>query len=383
MTWDPNCQVTIGGVSYTSDVLDGVNLSYGRQTVWEQPRASFANVRVLTLDETHFDGEINDVLVITADDSSGNPITLFTGNITNIKSTRAAQGSVAGVTIHTVTAVGPFAAMSRAIIGGSSFPKEDDSDRMTRILTDSGVTIDVVDTPAIYELHTRPGESTTGYQLASTTANQIFGYIYETTDGKVGYANQSRRLNDVQDNGYFNIDESYILASNISTERSYTNILNDLILKYKDNASVTSSNATSQSLYGLASGIITTPIEDAVDAQNLADFYIATRSLPQTSLSEFTIELGSSFLANADRNELLAVNIGKPISIFVLPNSILNYAYTGFVEGWRFVINKKSCQLSLITSDATLSLVPTRWQDVSAATQWEDVDPVVKWYEYE
>jgi GDP-mannose 6-dehydrogenase len=84
--------------------------------------------------------------------------------------------------------------MSRKIIGESNWVKEMDTDRMTRIFTDAGQTIDVVDSPAIYEFAARPGERADAYSLAASFAQQAFGYIYETNLGKVGFANEIGRM---------------------------------------------------------------------------------------------------------------------------------------------------------------------------------------------
>ena len=35
MSWTIDPTVTIGGTDYTSDSLNGVNVTYGRSTIWE------------------------------------------------------------------------------------------------------------------------------------------------------------------------------------------------------------------------------------------------------------------------------------------------------------------------------------------------------------
>jgi len=382
MTWKPELTVTIGGTSYTSSTVDAVQVSYGRSNVWEQARTGYATITLVQFNETFLPIEINDSVMVTMDNSSGTSKTIFTGTVNNFESRRAAQGLIQGVTYHTITAVGPFAKMSRTEIAGSNYPKEDDDIRMNRILTDAGVTIDVVDTPAVYELMERPGNLIDAYTLAAQTANELFGYIYETTDGKVGYANQSRRLNEVQDNGYFEIPKAVIQWNSISTSRNLGNLLNSVTLEYRA-GTVTSSSAGSIATYGLAAGKITTTLHDVVDAQNLADFFVATRSNPQTNVSTFSVALESSLIADAKRDALIETYLGKPISISSLPLSLYDDTYTGFVEGWTLAANREQAVINLTTTDATFSLVPTRWQDVDPATEWQDVVATIKWFEYE
>ena len=382
MTWKPELTVTIGGTAYTSSTVDSVRVSYGRSNVWEQPRTGYATVTLVQFNETYLPIEINSSVVITMKNSSGTAKTIFTGTLNNYESRRAAQGLIQGVTYHTITAVGPFAKMSRTAIAGSNYPKEDDDDRMNRILTDAGVTIDIVDTPSVYELMERPGNLIDSYTLAAKTATELFGYIYETTDGKVGYANQSRRLNEIQTYGFFEIPKSIIQWASFSTSRDLNNLLNSVSIDWRA-GTATASAAGSISQYGLASGKFTTTLHNLVDAQALAEFYVNTRSVPQTNISSFSIPLESSLVSNAKRDTLIEIYLGKPIDITGLPSSLYNDTFSGFVEGWTIEANREQASITLSTTDSSLSIVPTRWQDVDPATDWTEVSGTIKWFEYE
>jgi len=383
MTWLPDATVTIGGTAYTSDVLWNASISYGRTNIWEQARASYASVEILNITDTHHTFEVNDLMVITIDNSTGTPVTVFTGRVTEIYSQAASIGSSGEAIIEKVIAVGPFAFMSRKLVGTTNYPKEYDDDRLTTILTEAGVTIDVVDTPGVYEFTARTASASDAYSLAAKYAQMAFGYIYETTDGKVGYANESHRLNDVQDNGYMLIPENYILSAGLSSNSTLNDITNDIVLSYKANATVTATDATSIALYGLQAASISTELEQTSEAQFQVDRYLLLRFKPETSLSNFTIQLDSSFLSNADRNALLAVYMGKPIQINNLPIPIVSTVYKGFVEGWNLTFNQYQAALTLTTTDSSLSIPPTRWQDVSPTQRWSDVGATIQWPDYE
>lgn len=383
MTWKPQGTVVIDGTSYTDKTLWNVQISYGRTNVWDQSRAGYANVQLLSTDGTHYNIDLNDVIVIKAKNSADVDVTLFTGKVTSVRNDIQSSGSEATAVISTVTAIAPMGDMARKIIGGSAYPKEYDDDRMTTILTEAGVTIDVVDTPPVYEFEARPGNSTDAYSLATFYAQMAFGYIYETTDGKIGYANESHRLNDVQDNGYWVIPESYILWSGVSTNRTLNDILNSIILTYKANAEVTSEDAGSIASFGRIGSRINTELENMSEAQYQADHYIALRSNPQTNLSQFSVMLDSSFVTSADLDTFLTMYMGKPIQISNLPNALVDSVYKGFVEGWNLSFNRYQANMTLISTDSSLSIVPTRWQDVSALQKWSDVGATVKWFEYE
>lgn len=383
MTWKPNGTVQINGSTYTDKTLWNVQISYGRSTIYDQARAGFANVQLLSTDGTHFNIEVNDVMVIKIKDSTNADVTIFTGKVTDIRSEVNSSGAAGTVVITNVTAVAPFAEMSRKIIGASSYPKEYDDDRMDRILTEAGVPIDVVDTPGVYEFTARAGNPTDAYSLAAYYAQMGFGYIYETPLGEVGYANESRRLNEVQDYGYWVIPESYILWSGVASNKTLNDIINSITLTYKANAIITQSDASSISSYGEVASRINTELENLSEAQYQADHYLALRAYPQTNLSQFSIMLDSSAVSSANLDILINMYMGKPIQVDNLPNAVIDAVYRGFVEGYTLAFNQYQANMTIISTDSSLSIVPTRWQDVSALQKWSDVGATVQWFQYE
>lgn len=383
MTWVPNATVTIDGVDFTGNTLNNASVNFGRTSVWDQPRASYASVEIFNPDNTHNGFEVNDSMVITLDDSNGDPITVFTGKVTTINNRMIGVGSAGEAAVTTLSAVGPMATMARSIVGTTSYPKEYDDDRLFTILTESGVTIDTVDTPGVYEFTSRSANPSDAYSLAAFFAQMAFGYIYETTDGKVGYANESRRTVEANTYGYFDIPESYILWRGIQSSKTLSDVLNSVILSYKSNATVTSSDAASIAAFGLLDANINTELENMAEAQTIADRYVTLRANPQTNLSAFTIELDNPIVDSGDLDTLLNIYMGKPIQVLNLPVPLLHIAYRGFVEGWSLNISRVQVFMTVISSDSTYSIAPTRWQDVNAALTWSAVDPALRWYEYE
>jgi hypothetical protein len=383
MSWKPNGTVTINGSTYTNQTLWNVQISYGRSNVLDQSRAGFANVQLLSKDGTHYNIQLNDTMVIKLENSSGTDVDVFTGKVTDVRNDVNSSGAIGTAVITTVTAITPFGQMARKVIGGSAYPKEYDDDRMDRILTEAGVTIDVVDTPGVYEFTARAANATDAYTLATYYAQMGFGYVYETPSGEVGYANESRRLNEVQDNGYFTIPEDYILWSGVSSNRTLNDLVNSVILTYKANATKTASDAGSITEYGTVASKISTELENAAEAQYQADRYILLRANPQTNLSSFSVMLDSSYMSDADRNIFLGMYMGKPIQVLNLPNAVIDTVYKGFVEGWVLAFNSVQANMTLTSTDSSLSIVPTRWQDVSALQKWSDVGATVQWFQYE
>ena len=380
--WNPQPTVVINGTSHTSLTLWNVSIGYGRTSIWEQARASFASISILNTTGTDHGFDMNQVVIVKVKNSAGADVTLFTGKITSVDNTIDASGSVATSAIQTITAVGPFADMSRKIIGGSAWAKEMDDVRMTRIFDDAGATIDVVDTPGVYEFMATTPPVTDAYSLAATYATQAFGYIYETSGYEVGFANESHRFVDARDNGYLTIPESYILWGGIASQKTLADITNAVSVTYRAGTE-SAADATSQVTYGIVAASVNTELHDAADAQVQADRYIALRAYPRTSLSSFTVQVDSSVVSDANRDKFLAMAMGEPIQIDSLPIPIKNTTYRGFVEGYSFSINRYQMSLTLTSSDYSYSVTPTRWQDVPAADIWSGVNPAVEWVTYD
>lgn len=380
MTWIPDASVTIDGTNFDDKSLAGIQVSFGRQTIWEQPRAGYAIVNILNTTNSDFAFQPNQSLVITIDNSAGTPVTIFTGKITDIRNRIDAAGPSLKTAIQQITAVSPLAGMSRSVIS-ANFAKEFDNVRIDSILTSAGVSKDTVD-GGVYEFQAISAGNADAYTLAAKYAQQSFGYIYDTPDGKIGWANESRRSIDVATNGYFNLNKSYLLRNGLTSAKTLNNLLNDVLLSYRA-GTVTSEDLSSQTTYGLAAGTITTELHNLSDAQLQADRYITLRATPRTNLGQITIPLDAPIVTDSDRDNLINMKHGKAIQISNLPLAIKNSNYRGFVEGWTFLIYRTTCQLTMLTTDATLSIVPTRWQDVSATLQWSGVGATVQWATYD
>jgi hypothetical protein len=381
MTWNPNCTVTVDGVDFSSKAINTVSVTYGRTSYWEQARTGYTTVEIVNWDDTDYAFEINDSVVVTVDNASAVARTVFTGKVTNIASRMVAVGSVEEVAVITLTAVGPFAAMSRKILS-TSYAKQFDSARMTSILTDAGVTIDTVDSPGIYEFAPTGALVADAYSTAAKYAGMANGYIYETADGEVGFANESRRSVEVTANGYMTIPENYILWRSVSSNKSLGDILNSINLTWKSGTE-TSSDATSIAAYGLLGASITTELEHAAEAKELADKYVALRRVPRLNMSSFTIQLDSLNVSSADLDKFLQMTMGKAIEINDLPVPLIPTNYYGFVEGWILQVTRNQAVISLTTSESSYSIQPTRWQDVDAALAWNAVGAAVQWATYD
>lgn len=383
MDWIIDPTVTIHGVDYTSDVLNGISINYGRPSIWEQPRAGIAQIQIINLNDADILVSLNDPVTITVDDSTNSPVTVFTGKVQSISNSVQAVGRSGIAIIHNITAISPMADMARVITHTTSWPKEYDDARLTRIINDSGVPVDVIDSPGVYEFTADAANSADCYYWATYYAQMAFGYIYDTTDGKIGYANESRRTIEAATYGFSSIPTDVILYGNVNSEINLNNLLNKVRLEYKANAIVTASNTSSITQYGEQAADIFTELEDAAQAQFQADRYIYLRSTPQTVLNNFTVQLNTSAMTSTVLDDLLSVYLGKPIQVVDFPTGIYNGIFKGFVEGWNLRIERNTATLDLQVSKNSLSQTPTRWQDVNPALVWSAVSPTVQWQDYE
>jgi hypothetical protein len=382
MTYKPNATVTVDGVDYTGDSINFVSIRYGRDNIWSQARPGYATIEILN--DTNVDNgfDMNHSVVIKVENSTGTDVTVFTGVITSVVNKVDASGAVGTAAIQTITAVTSMAKMSRVQIHLGNYPKEFDDERMTRVFTEAGVTVDVVDTPGIYELQSSTADPTDSYTLAARYAQMSFGQIYDTTADTIGFANESRRFVYARDNGYTVIPKSNVLWRGIQSEKTLADIMNSIILNWRA-GSVLRSDATSISDYGKVEANISAELHNEVDAEFQAERYIALRAIPRTSLSSFQVQLDSSAVSNALRNTLIGCYMGLPIEIDNLPIAIKNTTYRGFVEGWNLRFSREQMVIEMKTSDFTYSITPTRWQDVDPADTWNSVGATVQWDTYD
>jgi len=382
MTYKPNATVIVNGVDFTNDSINFVSIRYGRDNIWNQARPGYATIEILN--DTNVDNgfDMNHSVVVKVQNSTGTDVTVFTGVITSVVNSVNSSGEFGTAAIQTITAVTSMAKMSRAQIHLGNWPKELDDERMTRIFTEAGVAIDVVDTPGVYEFQANTASPGDSYTLGARYAQMAFGNIYDTTADTIGFANESRRFVYARDNGYTVIPKSNVLWRGIQSEKTLADIMNSIILNWRA-GSVLRSDATSIADYGKVEANISAELEKNADAVFQAERYIALRAIPRTSLSSFQVQLDSSTVSNALRNTLIGCYMGLPMQINNLPIAIKNTTYRGFVEGWNLRFNREQMVIEMKTSDFTYSITPTRWQDVDPADTWNSVGATVQWDTYD
>ena len=405
-TIDP--KVTINGVEYKDKAINGVSLTNGRTTVDEQPRAGYATITLVTPDNSYPAIEIDQKVVVQVDDSTGTPVTIWTGWISDVESKIAAYGEVGWLNEQRITAVGSLTKLNRRLVGFNGYPKQFDGDRIYDIIKEgAGITwatysppsdtwadvnsllqwqntdilIGNIDRSGDFELVAYAGSASSALGLAQAAAASGLGVLYESADGKINYSDYSSRTDDVAANGFTTIDTDAVLANGLSSVSKLADLANQVEVTYKNNQTEIDDEPTSIALYGLYAAKVNTLLEHDYDALQRVEYYLETRAFPRTRLNQITLALHLDQVSDVMRDSMLPMRVSKPITIAGLPTSIYPETFSGFVEGYTWTISRNELFLTLNVSEYALSQLQMNWSQVPPAEQWQTISATLEWQE--
>jgi len=404
--WTPEWNLTInGGGSYTNLTLSNLTITSGRQDIYSQPYAGYCNVEILNLDLSPIEIDVNDQINIQVKDSSGTFVNLFGGYVTDIDVEVTQASSTAISERIKVVALGALSKLPKTLTEGV-LSKDFDGDQIYTILSEAlfdtwnevpaaetwagynatttwenaeNSGLGEIDRPGDYELTARSSNTTDIYSLVSSLATSGLGYLYEDSQGRIGYADSTHRSQYLTTNGYVDLTGSHALARGIKTSKRSGDVRNNVTITYKANAQESALDAASIAVYGQQAYEITTSLENGSDALDQAEFYLGLRAFPEAQFKSITFPLASPEIDDSDRDALLEVFMGLPVNITDLPSNITNGQFQGFVEGWTFSAGYNSLYLTLTVSPTAYSLQSTRWNGVSAAETWNSIDAGLEW----
>ena len=404
--WTPDWQVTInGGGDYTNLTLANMTITSGRQDIYSQPYAGYCSIEIINLDLAPIEIDVNDQINVKVKDSTGTYINLFGGYVTDIDVEVTQASSTAISERIKVVALGALSKLPKTLTTGV-LSKDFDGDQIFAILSEAlfntwnevppaltWATYDPtttwdnaensglgdVDQPGDYELTARSSSTTDIYSLVSSLATSGLGYLFEDSQGRIGYADSTHRSQYLAANGYVDLTGNHALSRGIRTSKRSGDVRNNVTITYKANAQQSASNAESIGIYGQQAYEITTSLENAADALSQANFYLALRAFPQPQFKSITFPLSNPEIDDADRDALLEVFMGMPLNISDLPSNITNGQFQGFVEGWTFSAGYNALYLTLTVSPTAYSLQSTRWNGVSALETWNTLSPTLEW----
>lgn len=400
----PIWQVTIDGTNYTNYILSDLTITSGRTNIYEQAYAGYCNLTLINLDQSQVAIDITDSITISLEDSNGDFVPIFGGEIVDIGITVQTASQVALTQSISILAVGALARLPKALTDGV-LTKALDGEQIASVLRDvlfntwsevpaaltwatydptttwanaenSGVgTIDTGN----YELTDRSASRTNVYSLVSALATSGLGYLYEDAQGRISYADSTHRTNYLSANGYTEISANKALARGVSIHTRAGDVRNDITLTYKNGQEVSATDAASIATYGQLAQIFDTSLENGSDAQDQADFYLVLRAQPQANFNALTFELTNPEITDAERDALINVFMGLPLLVSDLPLNMVSGSFNGFVEGWTWRAGFNQLSLTITASPISFSLQAQRWNDVSNTETWASVAPTLDW----
>jgi hypothetical protein len=401
--WSPVWRVLINSVEYTDVILANLSISSGRTNIYTQAQAGYCTINLINLDVSAIDIDINDTVTIEVQDTTAAYVPIFGGSIVDVSVTVSQTGSVAITQEVTITALGALARLQKALTEGV-LSVDFDGDQIYTILEDllvnnwaevpAAITwatytpatdtwadaqntgLGEIDRPGNYELANRGANQTVTWDLVAALATSGLGYIYENALGQISYADSTHRSIYLAANGYTDLSANQALGRGIKIQTRAGDIRNDVSIVWKSGTE-TATDAASISTYGKLAQQITTSLNHAVDAADQADFYLTLRAQPQAFLQSITFALTNPELDDADRNALINVFMGQPISLSDLPVNMQSGNFLGFVEGWQFQASYNELSVTLIISPLPFSLQAMEWQDVSVAETFSTLSPTL------
>ena len=404
--WIPVWSVLIDGVEYRNITLANLTIESGRRDIYQQAVAGYCNLSILNIDDQPITVSINSGITVFVQNSAATPVAIFGGSVSDILTTVERSGTGGLVQTTTITALGALSRLPKVLTEGV-LAKDFDGDQIFDVLDgilygawnevpaaltwaayeatttwanaeNSGV--GEIDRPGNYELTSRASNVTDAYSLVAALATSGLGYIFEDSQGRIGYSDSTHRSQYLAANGYVDLSALDAYSSGLQISTRAGDVRNEVTITYKNGDQHTASDATSIATYGsLAQNILTT-LENGVDATAQANFYLALRAYPRANFESIRYPLGSPNVSDSDRNSLIGVFMGMPVNITDLPEN-MGLAFQGFVEGWRFSAGYNSLAIDLYVTPVAYSLDAFRWNDVPASEAWNTLSPTLTWLE--
>ena len=402
----PEWRVKVNGSTVTSTTLVDLFITSGRQTIYEQPSASYASLNLLTDPNDSVSWQINDSVTIEAKDSSATYVTLFGGFLTDVSIYVRNAGSIKSMQEVRLTAVGALARLVRANFNGN-LSSDYDGNQIYELLSgalfqswqevpgnlewqnyeasttwenaeNSG--LGEIDRPGDYQLASQNNLNASIYEIAAGIANSGLGYLYEDSQGRIGYADSTHRGEYLAANGYVDLDAREAYGAGLEIIKRAGDVRNFVSISYGSagNQSVEDSDDDSIALYGQLATNIQTTLQNQGDAEAQAAFYLQIRAYPQYQFRTIVFPLGNPEIGDTNRDALLNVFMGQPLNIQNLPPN-MNGEFQGFVEGWTWRAGVKGLSLELTLSPVAFSLQAFKWSDVPATETWNTLSPILNW----
>ena len=406
MTWAPSPTLTIGGVDYTGATLETVRIVRGRPEVFSEPRAGYLIAELIDLVGNGIPVRPFDNVTFTMDDSNGNPVTVFAGQVSDTSASLFDTGVESGTpgSVTTVIAVAALARLSRRVVLEDGAPAEKDGDRIARLVEDgiaatweespgtwaqqgdvtwetfdAGLDLARIDQPGIFDISVLPAEDS-GYNPLSQgylTAFSAQGVLYDDREGFIAYADGDRRIaTDIADD-YLELPATILSAQQLSVQSNAGDITTSVSVTFEGGAVIFDDIAAFLRLGRLARQFETNLVNQS-NAEAWAERYLLGHAGDIVKLQQVTARLD---ILDDDtlRDALLELDVNAGVELDGIPSTLgLTFRRT-FLEGISWNVDRERVSVALDLSDAELSVGFQRWSSVDPNLAWEDVSATLTW----
>jgi len=237
-----------------------------------------------------------------------------------------------------------------------------------------------VDTPGLFDiiaLDPRPEGYEAG-NIAGEAGLSTGGLLYETADGRIGYADQTRRrANAIA--GYKQIPAHVLQANQVATTSQAADLANVVIVRY-DGGEVTLEDPASVEQFGRLVQRLQTELVEEAEATLFGQAYLEAHAVPQVNFEAAAIRLEQDLPAGL-RDTLLSLEVNDAVEIDDLPPTLGLTTFAGFLEGVTITIDPFRASYELTLSAANLSIGPLFWA-VLPAIAWQDLPDDLQWQNF-
>jgi hypothetical protein len=403
----PDWRVKINGTTVTAITLVNLTITSGRQTIYEQPSASYCNVSLITDPSQSVPYEINDSVTIEVKKSDNTYVNLFGGFLSDIAIIVTNAGTIQARQEVRIVALGAIARLARSNFVGN-LSANNDGDQMLEVLegvllaswneVPGSLTWDnyepttqwqdaentglgEIDTPGDYSLAALSNLDQSVYSLATQIANSGLGYFYEDSQGRIGYADSTHRAQYLAANGYVDLDARQAFGSGMTILQRAGDVRNSLSIIY----GASGNQSYEQESCRICCALWRTRLgghnafAEFNRCRGSSRFLLQIRSFPQYEMPSITYPLQNPEIDDADRDALLEVFMGQPLNIQNLPSNMTLGEYQGFVEGWTWRAGVSGLSIELTLSPIAFSLQAFRWNSVPVGETWDSISPTLDW----
>jgi len=404
-SWNPIWRVLVNGVNSTTTIFSNLTITSGRTNIYSQPYAGYCTVNINNTDHSTVSIAINDAVTIEVKNNAGTYVTLFGGTVVDLGIAIREIGNTYTQTV-TITALGALSRLPRATTTGVLSSGLDGAQILTILqdlllnnwsevpaaltwatYTPAGTTWATAENVGLgtidagnYTLAARSSSVDDDYSIVTALATSGLGYIWESADGLINYADSTHRSTYLATYGYTELSANDALGAGMKIQTRAGDVRNDITIKYgaTSSSSYNTTDAVSIDTYGRLAQIVTTTLANLSDATTQGAFYLKIRATPYANLETITYELTNGDIDTADRDSLLGVFIGLPVSIADIPTN-MGGTYLGFIEGWTWRANFNQLSITATLSPLIYSLQAMKWSDVGATERWNTVAGTLQW----